>query len=270
VLLVIAIIFMRNQIRPIQRLANAAEDFGKGRDHPNFRPAGALEVRRASRAFIEMRERIERQIEQRTAMLAGVSHDLRTILTRFRLHLALLGEKNEIREMEQDVIDMQTMLEGYLDFARGANDEDTDEVDVEALLDELKGHALLERKEVSVSFMGEPLVQVRPMAFKRCLANITGNAIKFAKSEIAISGVHLSGWLTITVADDGPGIPEGEREAVFKPFYRLDQARNQNVDQSGTGLGLSIALDIARGHGGDITLSESTLGGTKAVIRIPA
>ncbi|MEM8636750.1 MAG: ATP-binding protein [Pseudomonadota bacterium] len=269
VLLVIAIIFMRNQIRPIQRLANAAEDFGKGRDHPDFRPAGALEVRRASYAFLKMRARIQRQIEQRTAMLAGVSHDLRTILTRFRLQLAILGNRNDIKEMEQDVVEMQTMLEGYLDFAKGdVEEEESQLVDLEALLDELRGHAVHAGAKVNVSTEGRSHVQVRPGALKRCLTNLVGNAAKFA-SVIQISCIIRDGWLTVIVDDNGPGIPEDERKNVFRPFYRIDRARSQNKETSGTGLGLAIALDFARGHGGDITLGDSPLGGLRAIVSIP-
>lgn len=268
VLLVIAIIFMRNQIRPIQKLANAAEDFGKGRDHPGFRPAGALEVRRASRAFIKMRSRIQRQLEQRTAMLAGVSHDLRTILTRFKLQLALLPNFHEIADMEQDVNDMQVMLEGYLAFARDDTDEQSNDINIETLIEELCRHAELENKKITRCFKGEPMVHVRPVAFKRCLTNVWGNAIKLS-SNLKIDGLHENGWLTITIEDDGPGIPQVERSNVFRPFYRLDQARNLNKDHTGTGLGLAIALDVARIHGGDIILDDSALGGLKAIIRIP-
>ena len=268
VLLVIAIIFMRNQIRPIQKLANAAEDFGKGRDHPGFRPAGALEVRRASRAFIKMRSRIQRQLEQRTTMLAGVSHDLRTILTRFKLQLAILPDAKEISDMDQDVSEMQTMLEGYLAFARDDMDEQSKEINIKTLIDELCRHAELEGKTVTRSFKGESQVHVRPLALKRCLTNVWSNAIKVSK-KLKIAGTHETGWLTITIEDDGPGIPETERANVFKPFYRLDQARNLNKDHTGTGLGLAIALDIARIHGGDIQLDDSSLGGLKATMRIP-
>lgn len=269
VLLIIAILFMRNQIRPIQRLADAADDFGKGRDHPNFRPTGALEVRRASRAFIEMRERIQRQIEQRTAMLAGVSHDMRTILTRFKLQLALLGDQPETAELEQDVADMQTMLEGYLAFARGETEEQSANIHIETLMEELIGHANLEGKKTSSTFTGEPVIHVRPLSFKRCLSNIWGNAIKNA-DELSIAGTHENGWLTIVIDDNGPGIPQEERQNVFRPFYRLDAARNLNKDKAGTGLGLAIALDAARIHGGDITLEDSPMGGLRAIIRIPA
>ena len=269
VLLVIAIIFMRNQIRPIQRLANAAEDFGKGRDHPNFRPTGALEVRRASRAFIQMRSRLQRQIEQRTAMLAGVSHDLRTILTRFKLQLALLGEDKDVADLEQDVKDMQTMLAGYLDFAKGDADEPSADIELPVLYEELIGHAELEDKTASYTFEGEPTVHVRPTSFKRCLDNIWSNAIKHADT-LKITGKHMSGWLVMSIEDDGPGIPKQERENVFRAFYRLDDARNLNADKAGTGLGLSIARDSINSHGGTIELSDSDMGGLKVTLKMPA
>lgn len=269
VLLVIAIIFMRNQIKPIQRLANAAEDFGKGRDHPNFRPTGALEVRRASRAFIQMRSRIQRQIEQRTAMLAGVSHDLRTILTRFKLQLALLGEDKDVTDLEQDVQDMQTMLAGYLDFAKGDADEQSTNIELTDLYEELIGHAKLENKTANYSFDGDPIVHVRPVSFKRCLDNIWSNAIKHADT-LKITGKHTSGWLIMSIEDDGPGIPKQERENVFRAFYRLDNARNLNADNAGTGLGLSIARDSINSHGGTIQLNDSEMGGLKVTLKMPA
>lgn len=269
VLLVIAIIFMRNQIKPIQRLANAAEDFGKGRDHPNFRPTGATEVRRASRAFIQMKSRLQRQIEQRTAMLAGVSHDLRTILTRFKLQLALLGHDKDVTDLEQDVKDMQTMLAGYLEFAKGDADEQSADIELTQLYKELIGHAKLENKTASYTFEGEPIVHVRPVSFKRCLDNIWSNAIKHADT-LKITGKHTSGWLNMSIEDDGPGIPIQERENVFRAFYRLDNARNLNADKAGTGLGLSIARDSINSHGGTITLSDSEMGGLKVTLKMPA
>lgn len=269
VLLVIAIIFMRNQIRPIQRLANAAEDFGRGRDHPNFRPAGALEVRRASYAFLKMRARIERQIDQRTAMLAGVSHDLRTILTRFKLQLALLDDIESAREMERDVDEMKTMLEGYMDFAKGDTEEETRAINIRELIEDPINSFSDCKAKITYTLSGDETIQVRPMAFRRCLTNIISNATKYADT-IEIDSQHVDDWLTIRINDNGPGIPEDERENVFRPFYRIDSARNLNAEVSGTGLGLSIALDIARNHGGVITLDDSKLGGLKATLSIPA
>jgi two-component system osmolarity sensor histidine kinase EnvZ len=266
VLISVAVIFLRNQIKPILRLADAAESFGKGREVPNFRPRGAREVRRAAQAFIEMKTRIERSLEQRTAMLAGVSHDLRTVLTRFKLELALLGESPEVEAMKRDVDEMARMLEAYLAFARGDLGELAAPTDMAEFLEELRLDAERHGHKASVVFHGPPIVTVRPAAFKRCLGNLVSNASRFAPS-IAITGHRDHRYLTVTVDDDGPGIPPDLREEVFKPFLRLDDARNQ--DEGGTGLGLAIARDIARSHGGDIMLGDSPLGGLRATVRIP-
>ena len=266
VLLSVAIVFLRNQIRPILRLADAAESFGKGREVPNFRPRGAREVRRAAQAFIEMKSRVERTIEQRTTMLAGVSHDLRTILTRFKLELALIGDSPEVEGMKKDVDEMGRMLEAYLAFARGDFGEQSEPTDMAAFVEELKTDAERQGHKTSAVFHGPPLVTVRPAAFKRCLANLVSNAARHAPS-ISITGHRDHRWLTVTVDDDGPGIAADMREEVFKPFLRLDDARNQ--DEGGTGLGLAIARDIARSHGGDITLGDSPLGGLRATVRVP-
>jgi two-component system osmolarity sensor histidine kinase EnvZ len=268
VLIAIAVAFLRNQIRPILHLAEAAESFGKGRPMPtDFRPRGADEVRRAGAAFILMRERIERQIEQRTAMLTGVSHDLRTILTRFKLQLALGGSKMDREALDQDIDDMQSMLEGYLAFARGEASEDAGEFDIAVFLQKLTEEAKLRKRRLTTSFSGSPEAHVRPNAFARLMTNVVGNAFRYARN-VAVTATHARGSLLVIVDDDGPGIPPEKREDVFKPFVRLDDARNQ--DATGTGLGLSIARDIARSHGGDIMLEDSPLGGLRAVIRIPA
>lgn len=268
VLLTIAIPFLRNQIRPILKLAEAAESFGKGRPMPrDFRPRGAEEVRRAGFAFIQMRERIERQIEQRTAMLTGVSHDLRTILTRFKLQLALSGSKGDTKALNQDVDDMQSMLEGYLAFAKGESAEDPGRFDLGDYFGRLSDEASLRKRKLTTSIIGEPTVHVRPKAFARLLDNIAGNAFRYSGT-VRVDAVHAKGSLTVVIDDDGPGIPEEKREDVFKPFLRLDEARN--LDATGTGLGLSIARDIARSHGGDITLADSPLGGLRAIVRVPA
>lgn len=267
VLLFIAILFLRNQIRPIQKLAEAAESFGKGRPLPeDFRPRGAIEVRRAGLAFIQMRERIEKQIEQRTTMLSGVSHDLRTILTRFKLQLALSKDKTVSEALEKDVSDMQSMLEGYLSFARGDAREETGELDLNELLDQIRADGRLAGKKVKTSLIGRSDIVVRPGAFRRLVTNLTSNAFRYA-GRVEIVARNSKGWLTLTVDDDGPGIPEDRREDVFRPFYRLDEARN--LDESGTGLGLSIARDIARTHGGDVTLDDSAMGGLRAELRLP-
>lgn len=266
ILLIVAVLFLRNQIRPILRLADAAESFGLGREAPNFRPRGAREVRRAAHAFIEMKSRIERSIEQRTAMLAGVSHDLRTILTRFKLELALTGDNPEADGMRRDVDEMAAMLEAYLSFARGDSGEQAQPTDMAMALEELRSDAERHGHVATVTFHGLPDVTVKPAAFKRCLANLVSNAARHADA-IAIAGHRDHRYLTVTIDDDGPGIPLDMREEVFKPFLRLDDARNQ--DEGGTGLGLAIARDIARSHGGDITLGDSPMGGLRASVRIP-
>lgn len=267
VLLTIAIIFLRNQIRPILRLAGAVDEFGKGRPVPDFPPRGAREVRAATVAFHEMRDRVDRQIEQRTAMLAGVSHDLRTILTRFRLQLALVEDTVDVGDMVKDVDDMNRMLEGYLAFARGDAGEETLETDVDMLLREIGNDIRIAGHEVAVTFSGDPIVKLRPQGFKRCITNLVKNATRHGE-RVTVTGAHEDGLLTIKVDDDGPGVPPDEREAVFKPFYRGDAARN--IDESGTGLGLAIARDVARSHGGDITLDTSPYGGLRVQVVIPA
>jgi two-component system osmolarity sensor histidine kinase EnvZ len=266
ILLIVAVLFLRNQIRPILRLADAAESFGKGREAPNFRPRGAREVRRAAHAFLEMKARIERTIEQRTAMLAGVSHDLRTILTRFKLELALLGDSPEIDAMRRDVDEMSMMLEDYLAFARGDSGENAQPTDMTLALEELRNDAERNGHSATVAFHGLPVVTVKPASFKRCLANLVSNAARHANT-IAITGHRDHRYLSVTIDDDGPGIPAKMREEVFKPFLRLDDARNQ--DEGGTGLGLAIARDIARSHGGDIMLGDSPMGGLRATVRVP-
>ena len=266
ILLIVSVLFLRNQIKPILRLADAAESFGKGREAPNFRPRGAREVRRAAQAFLEMKGRIERSIEQRTAMLAGVSHDLRTILTRFKLELALIGDSPEVDGMRRDVDEMSGMLEDYLAFARGDSGEHAQPTDMAVALEELRSDAERNGHAATVAFHGLPVVTVKPAAFKRCLANLVSNAARHAKS-ISITGQRDHRYLSVTIDDDGPGIPQDMREEVFKPFLRLDDARNQ--DEGGTGLGLAIARDIARSHGGDITLGDSPMGGLRATVRIP-
>ncbi len=266
VLVAVAVLFLRNQIKPILRLANAAEDFGKGRDI-DFRPRGANEVRRAGLAFIEMKRRIERAIEQRTTMLNGVSHDLRTILTRFKLSLALLEDSPDLDALRKDVDEMARMLEGYLAFARGDTGEQSVPTDIRALLDEVKGDVERQGHAANVEIVGDPVAILRPDAFRRLIINLVSNAARHGDT-VAIKATHDARWLTITVDDDGPGLPAQMREEVFKPFVRLDEARNQ--DEGGSGLGLPIARDIARAHGGDVTLGDSPLGGARATVRVPA
>ncbi|MFL4991355.1 MAG: ATP-binding protein [Microvirga sp.] len=266
ILLGVAVLFLRNQIRPILRLADAAESFGKGREI-EFRPRGAREVRQAGHAFLEMKRRIERNIEQRTTMLNGVSHDLRTILTRFRLSLALLNQNPEVEDLKRDVDEMGRMLEGYLAFARGDAGEQAVTTDLRTLLEELQTDAERQGHATKLDIVGDPMITVRPDAFRRLLFNLVSNAARHG-DRIAISANHETRWLVVHVEDDGPGISPDMREEVFKPFVRLDEARNQ--DEGGSGLGLAIARDIARSHGGDISLGDSPMGGLRATVRLPA
>src|SRR5215204_3873520 len=220
VLLGIAILFLRNQIRPILRLAEVAEDFGKGRDI-EFRPRGAREVRQAGHAFMEMKRRIERAIEQRTTMLNGVSHDLRTILTRFKLSLAIVEQTPDVEALKKDIDEMSRMLEGYLAFARGDAGEQAVATDLRSLLQELQTDAERQGHTVTVEIVGDTAIMVRPDSFRRLLFNLVSNAARHGET-IAIAATHENGWLIVHVDDDGPGIPEELREEVFKPFVRLD------------------------------------------------
>ncbi len=265
VLLTVAIVFLRNQIRPILRLAQAAEDFGKGRD-VDFNPHGAREVRQAGRAFIEMKRRVERATEQRTAMLNGVSHDLRTILTRFKLSVALLESSPDSDLLQKDVDEMGRMLEGYLAFARGDTTEASTEIDIAAMLEDLRADAQRHGAAITLETAGDLVVRVRPFAIRRCVGNLVANAQRHA-DRVRITAKREHRFISIIVDDNGEGIPSTHREDVFRPFYRLDEARNQ--DESGSGLGLAIARDVARSHGGDVTLSDSPLGGLRAAIRVP-
>lgn len=263
VLLAVAILFMRNQIRPIRRLAAAAESFGKGRDVLNFKPEGALEVRRAAAAFLVMRDRIKRQIAQRTAMLAGVSHDLRTPLTRMKLELDMMPESPEVEELKDDVSEMETMIEGYLAFARGEGGENAQPTDLNRLLTEVVNGARREGADVRLA-MDEPLqLPLRPNAMRRCFANLLANARRHA-ALIQVKACRRGDSIEVAIEDDGPGIPVERREDVFKPFFRIG-----NLSTGGAGLGLTIARDVVRSHGGDIYLSESVLGGLKATVRLP-
>jgi two-component system, OmpR family, osmolarity sensor histidine kinase EnvZ len=270
ILLTVAILFLRNQIRPILRLAEAADAFGKGRKVPeDFRPRGAREVRQAAVAFIEMRDRITAQVEQRTTMLAGVSHDLRTILTRFKLELALLGDSPEALSLQSDVREMQDMLEDYLAFAKGDGGEESAPTKLRDLLEEVEAEAQYFGTPIELKMRkrSEDLVlPLKRQAFKRAVVNLVSNAARFG-DQIIIRGAVEGQWVRVEVDDNGPGIPPEERANVFRPFYRLDHARNQ--DEGNTGLGLAIARDIAKSHGGDITLGESSMGGLRAIISVP-
>src|SRR5258706_3221480 len=269
VLIVIAALFLRNQVKPIERLAYAAENFGKGRTILEFKPHGATEVRRAATAFLEMRERIDRFVQQRTEMLAGISHDLKTPLTRMRLQLAMMAQDADAEAMEGDIADMERMLNEYLEFARGEGGDAAEPADLavlaaEAVADAGRAHDAQSRIALTIA---EPLtVAVKRNALKRCLVNLIDNALKYGRRvQVVLRRVGKS--VELSVEDDGPGIAEDRREEAFRPFHRLDQGRN--LQTGGIGLGLAIARDIARSHGGDVRLEKSALGGLRATIRLP-
>lgn len=265
-LFAVATLFMRSQVRPIRRLATAAEAFGKGRNVPDFKLEGADEVRQAGAAFNLMRERIQRQITQRTEMLAGVSHDLRTPLTRMKLELAMLPDTSELAELKADVAEMEKMVEGYLAFARGEGTEQPEPADLGQLLRDVVANAAREGTEIELRAEGPMPVNIRPDALRRCLTNLIANARRYAR-RIVIEADYIGSAIEVAVDDDGPGIPEAMREEVFKAFFRLDTSRNPET--GGIGLGLTIARDVMRSHGGELTLGPSPLGGLRALLRLP-
>lgn len=258
----VAFLFLRNQVRPIRRLARAAEAFGKGRVL-DYSPRGALEVRAAGRAFLDMRARIERQIEQRTMMLSGVSHDLRTPLTRMKLGLTMLEQGAETDALIRDVEEMEALLTAFLDFARSDALDDPEEVDVLALARQVAEDAGRMGGRVELVLPDAvPLSALRPGAVRRALSNLLTNALRYG-SRARLSLTVMDRSLRFTVEDDGPGIAPGDRDRAVRPFARLDEARNQNRG-GGVGLGLAIANDVARSHGGNLRLSDSAdLGGLR-------
>jgi len=266
VLFAVATLFMRNQVKSLRRLAAAAESFGKGRDVPNFRLAGATEVRRVGAAFLLMRERIRRQISQRTEMLAGVSHDLRTPLTRMKLALEFLDDNPTVAELQSDVAQMQGMVQGYLDFARGEGGETPREVDLPMLLEEVVANARRDGAPVTIAAPEAFAISLRPDAMKRCIANLVANARRYG-SHVWVMAVPVKDGIDVLVDDDGPGIPANRRDDVFRPFFRLDAARSPQTGS--VGLGLTIARDVALSHGGDISLEESPQGGLRVRVHLP-
>ncbi len=266
ILFAVAMVFMRNQVRPIRRLAAAADALGKGRDVPTFKLQGATEVRQAATAFNIMRERLLRQMSQRTEMLAGVSHDLRTPLTRMKLQLAMMGNIPEAADLKSDIDEMEKMVEGYLAFARGEGSEEPVATDLNDLLTDVVGGAQRAGGNIELAAAASMLVPVRPAAFKRCLANLVGNAMRYGK-HVMVSAARRGNMVEITVDDDGPGIPADRREEVFRPFRRLEESRN--LETGGVGLGLTIARDVIHGHGGAILLEDSPMGGLRARLRLP-
>ena len=262
----VATTFMRNQVRPIKRLAAAADDFGKGRDTPGFKPEGASEVRQAAAAFISMRDRIQRQISQRTDMLSGVSHDLRTPLTRMKLELEVKFDSEMVEELKTDILDMEKMLEAYLSFARGEGEELAKEVDLSVILLDVVNLAKRNGTNIEYNVEDNIIITLKSDAFKRCLINLIENADRYADF-VSISSSKSDQFVEIIIDDDGKGIPKNERENVFKPFYRLENSRNPET--GGVGLGLSIARDIVRAHGGEIALEEANLSGLRVRVSLP-
>tara|TARA_B100001027_G_C16263913_1_gene330906 strand:+ start:1396 stop:2754 length:1359 start_codon:yes stop_codon:yes gene_type:complete len=268
VLFAIAIIFMRNQIRPIRRLAIAARSFGMGRGSSEIKPSGAKEVRQATQAFRQMRERISRQFAQRTEMLAGVSHDLRTPLTRMKLQIEMLERTPETRELQDDIHEMEKMIDGYLTFARGEGSESLSKMNLASLIEEIIS---TEQRDGSlINFVNKSKtiksVTLRPQAIKRAITNLIINSKKYAET-VKVEFEYNSEHAIITIDDNGPGIKPEHRDDVFKAFFRLDPSRN--TDTGGTGLGLTIAKDIIQSHGGDLLLSDASLGGLRATITLP-
>ncbi len=266
VLLAVATIFLRNQVKSLRRLAAAADGFGKGHEVPFFKVEGALEVRQAAIAFLKMRDRIQRQIRQRTQMLAGVSHDLRTPLTRMKLALELLHDDPAARELKSDVAEMERMVHGYLDFARGEGTETPLETDISLLLEDVAATVRRAGASLSLAVPPECVMPVRPNALRRCLVNLIGNACRHS-NHVWLTGVAIADGIDILVDDDGPGIRPSDRDRAFRAFVRLDPSRNPST--GGVGLGLTIARDVARSHGGEITLESSPQGGLRARVHLP-
>lgn len=262
----VAVMFMRNQVRPIRRLAKAADQFGRGVEVDTFKPEGAAEVRLAASSFISMRDRIARHLSQRTALLAGVSHDLRTPLTRMKLELAMQGSLPGVDALKQDVVDMERMVDAYLAFARGEEGEKAVPTDIGKLITDQVGEALRDGQQIDLHIADSLEMELRPQSVRRCLANIMSNAGRYANNLSVRVGRRGQDY-EIVFDDDGPGIPTDKREDVFKPFYRLEESRNQAT--GGVGLGMTIARDSARGHGGDVYLEDAPGGGLRVRLVLP-
>lgn len=265
-LLTIAILFLRNQIRPIRNLAKAADAFGRGLNPRGFKPSGATEVRAAARAFIAMRKRLERQIANRTAMLSGVSHDLRTPLTRLRLELALIGDDETTKAMQDDLAEMERMLNAYLDFAKGLEADPAQEIETGKLAQDVIAPLVRGGRDVSLTVTESTSTKARPLGLGRALTNLIENGCRYG-TQVHVTVQVTGRFAEFVVDDDGPGIPANQREEMFRPFTRAEESRNQKT--GGVGLGLSVARDMANLHGGDISLGDSAMGGLRATLRIP-
>ena len=258
----VAVIFMRQQIKPIEKLSKAAQQFGLGKKMENFKPSGATEVRRAAEAYLKMQERIERFIEQRTLMLAGVSHDLRTPLTRLKLQLEMLADDKTNTELLSDVNEMQKMLENYLDFAEDVTKEKATKIDLNSMIKEIIENEAIENKIINLNTKNDSPIffECRSIAMKRCITNLLNNACSYGNN-INVSLDKKKDIISISIEDDGPGISKKDYDKAVKPFIRLDSSRNQNIP--GSGLGLSISQDITSNHGGKLIMSRSDMGGLK-------
>ena len=263
-LIFIAIVFLKNQTRPIINLAKAAEKFGKGEYIKEFRPSGAREIRQAAYEFDKMRKRISVHLKQRSEMLSGISHDLRTPLTRLKLQLALLKQQDLAKKMSDDIEEMERMLNEYLEFSRNQRSEDTEIIDIENLITEIISK--YDNKKINTHLEKNIKISMRKNSIKRCLINLIDNGLSYGKNVEILTKKTIKDAL-IFIDDNGPGIPEKEYENVLKPFYRIDKSRGQN--KSGVGLGLSIANDIIRSHGGNISLEKSPLNGLRVKISLP-
>ena len=263
----VAVMFMRQQIKPIEKLSKAAQQFGLGMKMEDFKPSGASEVREAAEAYLKMQERIERFIEQRTLMLAGVSHDLRTPLTRLKLQIEMLSDDKTNEELLSDVNEMQKMLETYLDFAEDVTREKASKIDLELMIREIIKSDKRDNKKINFNKKSTPIFfECRSIAMKRCITNLINNAGSYG-NEVLVSLDENKDGIIISVEDDGPGIKKEDYDQAIKPFIRLDTSRNQNIP--GSGLGLSISQDITSNHGGKMSMSESSLGGLKVSLNIP-
>lgn len=266
ILLLLSYLFMKGQIRPLKRLAIIAETLGRGLDAPELKGSGSLEIRQTTNAFNQMRTRIKRFIKQRTDMLAGVSHDLRTPLTRMKLQLSLMKDDDAKKELEYDIKEMTAMLNSYVSFVRGETPETIENIQLNNLIKNICQNLDREKYEITETYSRKIDTSGRPLQIKRAIQNILDNARRYA-SKIQIDVSANNDECFISISDNGPGIPEKNYEDVFKPFFTLDPSRNKMKGESG--LGMTISRDIIRSHGGDIKLSPSSIGGLKTVINLP-